>query len=298
MGTLTTWTYPLYGIIYLLTAPSLWKLVARFLVTVLAASCVSIILWFHLFYPWHARLLSHLFGTGWFNKMVTTLVVLAEAAAPCYFIFDHRFKRLQHKLFHATLEMCGTRVTPLPPEDQARITALAMQRYGAAAAAVAAPPAAAGHANSTAIHHQQQQQQQPGGVGGMDLVGLVLPFLIPSPVNESKPMSLARNLVTLPIKLGAPFLLPLFAYYEGYADATQMLSEYWEAKGLTSFAAQRLMADALSMEYRSFGFVSTSLGYIPAANWLLGLSNAVGAAMWAAQLEKKGAAAKVARKGR
>jgi len=58
------------------------------------------------------------------------------------------------------------------------------------------------------------------------------------------------------------------------------------------------MADALSMEYRSFGFVSTSLGYIPAANWLLGLSNAVGAAMWAAQLEKKGAAAKVARKGR
>ena len=40
--------------------------------------------------------------------------------------------------------------------------------------------------------------------------------------------------------------------------------------------------------YRSFGGVSYALGCVPILSWLLEFSSTVGAAMWAADMEKSG----------
>lgn len=51
--------------------------------------------------------------------------------------------------------------------------------------------------------------------------------------------------------------------------------------------ARALVARQHAVDYRSFGLVAAGLGYIPVLNWLLGLSNMVGAALLAADMEKK-----------
>jgi hypothetical protein len=47
------------------------------------------------------------------------------------------------------------------------------------------------------------------------------------------------------------------------------------------------VAKQRSGELRSFGLVAGGLGSLPLLNWVLGLSNMVGAALLAADMEKK-----------
>ena len=47
-------------------------------------------------------------------------------------------------------------------------------------------------------------------------------------------------------------------------------------------------AASMACLYRSFGGVSYALGCVPILSWLLEFSSTVGAAMWAADMEKSG----------
>jgi hypothetical protein len=51
--------------------------------------------------------------------------------------------------------------------------------------------------------------------------------------------------------------------------------------------SRAIVAKQRSGELRSFGLVAGGLGSLPLLNWLLGLSNMVGAALLAADMEKK-----------
>lgn len=51
--------------------------------------------------------------------------------------------------------------------------------------------------------------------------------------------------------------------------------------------SRSLVAKQRSGELRSFGLVAGTLGGLPLLNWFLGLSNMVGAALLAADIEKK-----------
>ena len=267
MGMFTTWSYPLWGVVYMTSSPQLWTPVAKFLGVVIGLSLASIIIWFKLFYSWHFALLAQVFGAGFFNNILTIVFLLAESAAPVYLIFNKQFERLQRKLFAATMQMKGVNVTKAQSEDLQYVSAK--------------------------LSKQQQQEKTADAKSSLQakllwkVAGIAVQLLVPANVKESKLMKITRTAVTLPLKVGVPFLLPVFAYFEGYSDSTQLLSQYWAQKGLETPEAQELVASAHSMDYRSFGAVASMLNYLPVLNWFLGLTNSVGAALWAAEIERK-----------
>lgn len=74
----------------------------------------------------------------------------------------------------------------------------------------------------------------------------------------------------------------------------QVSKSLWGSLHLTPILLLVFLADARALvtqrhaiDYRSFGAVAAGLNYVPVLNWLLGLSNTVGAALLAADMEKK-----------
>ncbi|KAI8476282.1 MAG: hypothetical protein J3K34DRAFT_401795 [Monoraphidium minutum] len=101
-------------------------------------------------------------------------------------------------------------------------------------------------------------------------------------------MKLARSVIAAPMKLLVPVTLPLWLLAEGPAEAGEHLGRYLAAKGISDAGAHAVIAEARSAEYRSFGVAAAALGQLPLLSYALGLGNAVGAALWAADVEKKG----------
>jgi hypothetical protein len=75
-------------------------------------------------------------------------------------------------------------------------------------------------------------------------------------------------------------------------EASSLHSHYYDRKGITAPDAQGIVAAQRGAEYRAFGFVAAMMGYVPVLNFFTALSNSVGAALWAAQLEKTAALVK------
>jgi hypothetical protein len=264
------------GIIYLTSAPQLLKVVLKFLAVVTAASLLLTAAWVHLAWQPHLALVARLFGLNWFAKLVTLVLLLTESALPVYAVFDHRFKRMQQQLFVATLQLKGVQVSPLCQADAEIIAAR--------------------------LAKQQQQQQQPAttttsgsssksslAVGAASsLAGLAFRILLKPKPNEGLLVRKTRDFVTLGTSLFLPLLLPLYVYRDSHAEASSLLSAYWHSKGVTTAEAQEVVAGARSWELRGFGLVAVGLSYVPVLSWFLGLSNMVGAALYAAALEQQG----------
>ncbi len=81
-------------------------------------------------------------------------------------------------------------------------------------------------------------------------------------------MRRARDLVTLPIKLSLPMLLPVFAVaMDGPAEAAALHQHYLESKGLRSSDEQLAVMQRHKNSYRAFGAVASTLNYIPVLSW-------------------------------
>lgn len=281
MSVLTSWLYPLQvcsswqqsaGIVLLTSSPQLLRVVLKFLAVVTAASLALTVGWIHLAWQPHLALVARVFGLNLFAKLVTLLLLLTESALPVYAVFDHRFRRMQRQLFTATLRMKGVQVAPMSQADAAALTAhLAKQ--------------------------QQQQRQQIAAASGKtglaagaaaSLASFAWRLLLKPQPQEGLLLRKARDMFTLGTSLVLPPLLPLYAYRDSAAEAASLLASYWHSKGATSAEAQALLADARGWELRGFGLVALGLSYIPLASWALGLSNTVGAALLAADLEARG----------
>lgn len=270
MSVLTSWVYPLQGIIYLLTAPQLLHVVLKFLVVVTAASLACTLGWLYLAWNWHLAMLARLFGVNLFTRLVTLLVLLSESALPVYLLFEHRFKRMQQQLFRATLQLKGVTVRPLQQADAEVLTGL------------------------LAKQRQQQEAAARSKTGlmlaaGSWLLHLVMRVLLKPAPKEGLLVRKARDVVTLAVSVLLPPLLPLMLYRDSHAEASKLLSVYWDQKGVTLPEGQELVASQKAWDLRGFGLVAASLGYVPVANWFLGLSNMVGAALYAATLEQRAA---------
>jgi hypothetical protein len=217
---------------------------------------------------------AKLFGINFFSKLVTLLLLLTESALPVYAVFDHRFKRMQRQLFVATLQLKGVQVSPLCQADAAAITAqLGKQQRQQQAAA--SNNAAAGK-SSLAVG------------AAASLASLAFRILLKPKPNEGLLVRKTRDFVTLGTSLFLPLLLPLYVCRDSHAEASSLLSGYWHSKGVTAPEAQELVAAARSWELRGFGLVAVGLSYVPVLSWFLGLSNMVGAALYAAALEARG----------
>lgn len=275
MGVLTSWVYPLQGIMYLSSSPRLLSIIVLFLAKVIAVSAASAAVWAYLAWGVHMNIIGSLFGVGLLSKFVTSMALLVESAFPVYLMFHRQFHSMQYKLFDATLKMKGVTIDPLQPQDRQTLEGLLAQ------------------------HQKQQVEQQKWqkrksstisgivsllGTRGMDYAVRML--LKPQP-REGLVMRKSRDLITLGATVFLPFLVPLIAVRDSHAEAASLLSRYLEKKGVGTVAGQNLVAEHLQWELRGFGVVAASLAYIPLLNWFLGLSNMVGAALLAADLERR-----------
>lgn len=218
---------------------------------------------------------AQLFGVGLFSRLVTVAALLAESALPVYLLFDRQFERMQRKLFDATLKLKGITVEPLQQQDRQTLENLLAQ-----------------HKQQRQQEQHQQQSKQNSAIGlisklGSSAMDMAVRILLKPQPKEGLVMRKSRDLVTLATTVFIPFLVPLIAVRDSHAQAAGLLSRYWQQKGVDSSAGQNIIAQHLQWELRGFGLVAATLAYVPVLNWFMGLSNMVGAALLAADLERK-----------
>jgi hypothetical protein len=183
----------------------------------------------------------------------------------------------QQQLFVATLQLKGVQVSPLCQADAASIAArLAKQQQQQPATTGSTPGSSSSSKSSLAVG------------AASSLAGLAFRILLKPKPNEGLLVRKTRDFVTLGTSLFLPLLLPLYVYRDSHVEASSLLSAYWHSKGVTSAEAQEVVAGARSWELRGFGLVAVGLSYVPVLSWFLGLSNMVGAALYAAALEQQG----------
>ena len=57
-------------------------------------------------------------------------------------------------------------------------------------------------------------------------------------------------------------------------------------KGVTTWEEQAAIAYENRWSFRSFGAVAYGLGFVPILSWILNFTTAIGAALWAADMER------------
>lgn len=285
-GLISGLTYPLRGILVLSKAPELRSKVSHFLISITATSAATSAAWLWFFYSRHVQFISQLFGMAGGSLLAhfaAGVVVLAESTLPVYLLFSRQFNQLQGQLFDATLQLQGVTISPMQPKEQQALAAAVyqLQQQRAAAKAAAKEAWRKGGLASKAT------QLLLGGVTDIGSFATQL-LLKPQPHGEGLLVREARSLITAAAGALLPPLLPLLALRDSGAAAVRLLSKYWDRKGVPRDADSRsLVAKQRSGELRSFGLVAGTLGGLPLLNWFLGLSNMVGAALLAADMEKK-----------
>ncbi len=78
----------------------------------------------------------------------------------------------------------------------------------------------------------------------------------------------------------------LLGVRDSRAYATMAISDYLNQKGITSADAREAVSHLHANQFRSFGAVTFALGCLPILSWLTNFTNTVGAALWAADMEK------------
>ncbi len=84
-----------------------------------------------------------------------------------------------------------------------------------------------------------------------------------------------------------PMLPVLISLMSGDKATVPFMSHYLRMRGLKSYAEQQAVAGTHKLAYTQFGIVAAFLTSVPIASWVFVFSNTVGAALWAADLEKR-----------
>ena len=85
-----------------------------------------------------------------------------------------------------------------------------------------------------------------------------------------------------------PMLPVIVSLMSGDKATVPFMSHYLRMRGLKSYAEQQAVADTHKLAYTQFGVVAALMTSVPIASWAFVFSNTVGAALWAADLEKRG----------
>ncbi|CAK0787852.1 hypothetical protein CVIRNUC_011074 [Coccomyxa viridis] len=119
-------------------------------------------------------------------------------------------------------------------------------------------------------------------------IKLLLWIFTPAPPGTPIWLKVPRRILNAPAKLIFPAAPKLLGAQNARAYAVQKIRPYLKKKGIKSWDEQAAIAYEHRWEFRSFGGVSYALGCVPILSWLLEFSSTVGAAMWAADMEKSG----------
>jgi hypothetical protein len=254
--------------------------------------------WYWLAYAFHARVLAHLFGAagllGVLGRLAALWCVLGESLSAVALALKKRADGLQAKLFLETLRLRGVeRVRPADGAEAARL-----QQEVAAAKAAATADA---QLQQRRRRLQQREDNAGGNAGGSAALRIAaglatrlatgagagaLALVVPGDA-DGKLWRVGRGLALAPVKALLPPLIPLLSLLEGRGEALQLNRQYLSMKGLSP-EEQSKVADANAPAFRSFGAACRLLGEVPVASVVFGLSNAVAAGLWAADVEKTG----------
>ncbi|KAL1915931.1 uncharacterized protein VTP21DRAFT_6319 [Calcarisporiella thermophila] len=91
-------------------------------------------------------------------------------------------------------------------------------------------------------------------------------------------------LITLPINFIPIVGQAAFIYINGMAKAGSMHKKYFDIKQMTDEQRLNFLTEHYT-EYRNFGMVATILELVPFVNFFFRLTNAIGAALWARDIE-------------
>lgn len=93
--------------------------------------------------------------------------------------------------------------------------------------------------------------------------------------------------MTSPLASVVPFAPVILSFTSGDQATVPFISHYLRLRGLKSHEQQMAVADTHKLAYRQFGITAALLSAIPVASWGFAFSNTVGAALWAADMEKR-----------
>ena len=257
--------YPIRGLLYFVYHPTLFKscvdLVFRLLLISLAALAV---LWITT-YQLQFLTLSQLFGNGFLGRCAVLVVLLAEALIPVYALSERFIRAVRNRLFDTVLKQQGiTHLSALTTKEKTtlRISNAEDQRW-------------------------EQKQGRKWGFIWTICKYLAATFLQPS-ATESSFRQYVRMACTLPVTSLMPIGPILYAYLNGFGSAATLMDHYLLQKSVSKPADREAVYQANRTQFRMFGAVVFALNLLPVANWLFLFTNTVGAALWAADMEKQG----------
>ncbi len=99
--------------------------------------------------------------------------------------------------------------------------------------------------------------------------------------------SAAMTAMSSPLASVVPFAPVLLSFTSGDKATIPFMSNYLRMRGVKSYDQQMAVADSHKLAYRQFGIAAALLSAVPVASWAFAFSNTVGAALWAADLEKR-----------
>ncbi|KAL8380677.1 hypothetical protein RB595_005110 [Gaeumannomyces hyphopodioides] len=129
---------------------------------------------------------------------------------------------------------------------------------------------------------KEGRELQPGS----DPIGK-LGKVLKSPFERFSPKAIIRYLIHLPLNFIPVVGTVIFIFLQGRARGQGVHDRYFQLK---SWGKERKSAwiQEHAGSYTAFGFVATLLEMVPVASLLFSCTNAVGAALWAADIEAEG----------
>lgn len=253
------------GLLYFVYHPTLFKscvdLVIRLLLISLAALAVLWVTTYHVQF----LALSRVFGNGFLGRCAVLAALLAEAIIPVYALSEQFTRAVRNRLFDTVLKQQGiSHLSPLTTKEKTNL-----------------------RASNAEDERWEQKQGRKWGFIWTVCKYLSATFLQPS-ATESSFRQYVRLACTLPVTSLMPIGPIVYAYLNGFGSAATLMDHYLLQKSVTKSADREAVYQANRTQFRMFGAVVFALNLLPIANWLFLFTNTVGAALWAADMEKQG----------
>lgn len=266
--------YPVRGLLYFLYHPTLFRSCLDLMLKLLLLSGGAFALLAITTYHLQLLVLSRVFGAGFLGHSAVLAALLAEAFIPVYLLSRRFVRAVSNRLFDTVLKQQGvTHLNALSVKERTSLL-------------------------TTTTRDQQWEQEQDKKWGLIWTVCRYLAgsFLQPS-ATESNWKQYIRMACTVPLTSLFPVGPIIFAYLNGFGSAARMMDHYLVQKSVTKPADREAVYQANKNQFRMFGAVVFALNLLPVANWLFLFTNTVGAALWAADMEKQGLLVGKANKG-
>ena len=93
--------------------------------------------------------------------------------------------------------------------------------------------------------------------------------------------------MTSPLASVIPLAPVVLSFTSGDRATIPFMAQYLKLRGVKSHSERQAIADSHKLAYRQFGIAAALFSAIPIASWGFAFSNTVGAALWAADIEKR-----------